>query len=102
MVLPDASACTLWGGMRSCVKIMTEVGSCSASPPHVFRPDRYGREWAILCRANAHGSLIMDRWSGREDDDEAPRGPQGRVARLGIGAFVKTDSGASLPGAISR
>lgn len=36
----------------------------------------------------------MDRWSGREDDDGAPKGPQGRVARLGIGAFVKKDSGA--------
>ncbi len=37
----------------------------------------------------------MDRWSGREDDDENVKaGPQGRVARLGIGAFVKQDAGA--------
>ena len=35
----------------------------------------------------------MDRWSGREDDDAVKPGPQGRVARLGIGAFVKQDTG---------
>ncbi|DBA67149.1 TPA: hypothetical protein ACH3X2_001469 [Trebouxia sp. C0005] len=35
----------------------------------------------------------MDRWSGREDDDDNVKaGPQGRVARLGIGAFVKQDA----------
>ena len=39
--------------------------------------------------------LAMDRWSGREDDDDNVKaGPQGRVARLGIGAFVKQDAGA--------
>lgn len=48
-----------------------------------------------------HVDIIMDRWSGREDDDVGPKGPQGRVARLGIGAFVKKDRGAH-PGAISR
>lgn len=38
----------------------------------------------------------MDRWSGREDDDAVRPGPQGKVARLGIGAFVKQDAGACL------
>ena len=41
----------------------------------------------------------MDRWSGREDDDSVKPGPQGRVAMLGIGAFVKQDAGAAVTGA---
>ena len=35
----------------------------------------------------------MDRWSERDDDDSVQRGPQGRVAREGIGAFIKQDKG---------
>ena len=40
--------------------------------------------------------IRMDRWSGREDDDVAKPGPQGKVARLGIGAFVKQDGGTTF------
>ena len=35
----------------------------------------------------------MDRWSERDDDDGVQKGPQGRVAREGIGAFIKQDKG---------
>lgn len=35
----------------------------------------------------------MDRWSERDDDDIRQKGPQGRVAREGIGAFVKQGKG---------
>ena len=50
---------------------------------------------AVCAGAGVGHQLVMDRWSGREDDDDNVKaGPQGRVARLGIGAFVKQDAGA--------
>jgi len=53
------------------------------------------QELLVYAGAIVSHHLAMDRWSGREDDDDNVKaGPQGRVARLGIGAFVKQDAGA--------
>lgn len=34
----------------------------------------------------------MDRWDDRDDLEGKVKGPQGQIARLGMGGFVKADS----------
>ena len=91
----EAKACTCQALQRAVHKHGTDI-----SKPRMSWPVRRCVGASVRCICPLQGFFpcrlecalkVMDRWG---DDDLGPRAPAGNVARLGMGGFVKSDTGA--------